>query len=96
MKAIDFVKKHGVEKASDCFNLCASPNDKWFIYMGDLISDKDFDDLEGIIDAFELVESRGGIDGAKKVLKENEVWAIGGRICVSPLEKAIKLVEQCR
>lgn len=92
MNAIDFVKKHGIEKASDCFNLCASPNDKWFIYMGDLISDKDFDDLEGIIDAFELVMEHGSLERAKKYAESPYTAPEVKEF----LAKQIETVEQCQ
>lgn len=98
MNAIEFVKKHGWGDAKICLLNCASPEDKWFMRRGDLISGQDFDDLKQIVDAWELIESLGGMDMAKDIfdIEINEPHYNYDAVKVTRIEKAINLVEQCQ
>ncbi|MCM1958157.1 hypothetical protein NCZ17_02065 [Acinetobacter modestus] len=66
MNAIDFIKQHGVTQAKKCLSICASPNDKWFIHEGDLISDSDFGDLKRLVESIDYLNEwyEGKIDDA--------------------------------
>lgn len=70
MNAINFIQKHSITQAKECLSICASPNDKWFIHEGDLISDSDFDDLKRLVESVELVGKVGGITKAKAQVKQ--------------------------
>ena len=92
MKAFEFVKKYGWKDAKICLLNCASPEDKWFMRRGDLISGQDFDDLKQIIDAWELVFEHGGIERAKKYADSTYTAPEIKDVLV----RAISLVERCQ
>ena len=99
MTAIEFVKKHGWKDAKICLLNCASPEDKWFMRRGDLISGQDFADLKQIVDAFELMESfkckrYSGISNAKDHMLT--LAHMGECEKLNKLRQAIHLVEQCQ
>lgn len=71
MNAIDFIKDYGFTQAKECLSICASPNDKWFIHNGDLVSDSDFDELKRLVESVDLVNSFNGLEMAKQFLAEN-------------------------
>lgn len=88
MKANEFVKKFGINDAKCCILNCASPEDRWLMRRGDLISDDAFDDLKRLVESHELVESYGGLKNAKhELLKRNSQTV---------LEQAIADVESCQ
>lgn len=95
MNAIEFVKKHGWKDAKICLLNCASPEDKWFMRRGDLISGQDFDDLKQIVEAWELVERIGGFESA---VKERDFRRINNILQSydKELSDAISLLEQCQ
>ena len=80
MKANEFVKKYGLDKAK-----------REVSYKGTMMqcnnSDGILDQLQEILDAFELIEKHGGIHGFKTYCN--------GDFSDADL-KAIKLVESCR
>lgn len=92
MKANEFVKKYGWKDAKICLLNCASPEDKWFMRRGDLISGQDFDDLKQIVDAWELVFEHGSIERAKKYADSTYTAPEIKDVLV----RAISLVEQCQ
>ena len=104
MNAIEFVKKFGWKDAKVCLLNCASPEDKWFMRRGDLISGQEFDNLKQIVEAFELVDKFGGFEKANKTLKKAydncssiiSIRKIGFECSYSDLQEAINLVEQCQ
>lgn len=65
MNAIQFIKDYGFTQAKECLSICASPNDKWFIHNGDLVSDSDFDDLKRLVESVDLVNELGGVEKCK-------------------------------
>lgn len=81
MKASEFIKKYGWDYA-----IHAGSED------APLYINLDYKDLEKYINAYELVESYGGIDEAPY-----EVYLETGDDCYynKELEEAIKLVEEC-
>ena len=97
MTAIEFVKKYGWGDAKICLLNCASPEDKWFMRRGDLISGQDFDDLKQIVDAWELVEKyknrHGGIRFRIRwgMFRYGDTQEFNDR-----LKQALNLVEQCQ
>ena len=88
MNAIEFVKEHGIEYTTGIVVGCES---------GFLPKNDNYFDLKKIIDAFELVESKGGLVECKKILsRDNFTWCSSGSVYGNPLEQAINLVEQCQ
>lgn len=90
MNAVDFIKKFGWGEAKRILRDargCASVRlyDKYKFST---------DDLNRYVDAWELVQSKGGLDKAKEIIAESFTWCMGGRVFVNPLEKAITLVEE--
>lgn len=73
MKANEFVKKFGINDAKCCILNCASPEDRWLMRHGNLISDQDFDDLKRLVESHEIVEFHGGLDAAKKELQRQSI-----------------------
>lgn len=88
MKAISFIKTFGIKQAKKCLENCASPNDKWFLHMGVLVCDSDFDDLKRIVESYELLSTYSDIDTAK-FFSKNQPDNI-------KLRQAIKDVESCK
>ena len=90
MNAIEFVKEHGINNAKTHLSNMLS------VQIDDYIQDY-INDLKQIVDAFELVESYGGLVECKRILsRDNFTWCSGGRVYVNPLERAVKIVEQCQ
>lgn len=95
MQANEFVKKFGWNDARVCILNCASPKDKWLMRHGELISDDAFDDLKRLVESYELVQSYGSLEDAKKALSKKSMlrW-------IDPetelLRKAIADVESCQ
>ena len=88
MNAIEFVKEHGIEYTTGIVVGCES---------GFLPKNDNYFDLKKIIDAFELVESKGGLVECKKILsRDNFTWCSGGSVYGNPLKRAVNLVEQCQ
>ncbi len=87
MNAIEFVKKFGWGEAILNYHSCK--HQYYFHYNGYI--EVCVADLKQIVDAFELIESYGGLDKAKLKLKD---MADGIQDC-APLIQAINLVEQC-
>lgn len=84
MKAVEFVKKNGIEKSK--IHLDKMKQERWINSF--------FNDLKQIVDAFELVERFGGIDMAKTCECEEFEW---GRTRYNmELMNAVNLVEQCQ
>lgn len=80
MNAVEFVKVMGIDAT------------KAFVRTGNINPDK-IGDLKQIVEAFELVESYGGVTEASFYVFEET-----GEDCYynKALEKAINLVEQCQ
>lgn len=95
MKAFEFVKKFGwgefkeLHQASLYVEPFQPPSEK-------IIGIKK-SEIKELFEAFELVESKGGLVECKKILsRDNFTWCSGGRVYVNPLERAVKIVEQCQ
>lgn len=80
MKATEFVREFTVFGAKEYLAGATFYKDKLMVFT-------DIDDLKQIVDAFELVESLGGVDYCKCMIK------LSGN---DYLKKAINLVEQCQ
>lgn len=105
MKANEFVKKFGWGKAKEVVsftsNVCADPTHfdsdldiyvHWDDFKGVMDeSDVYINDLKRLVESWGLVESFGGLDGAKRFLNENVPCSDSVR-----LEKAIADVESCQ
>ena len=93
MKAIEFVRIVGVEKVKSilleeglsCFSAYL-PGDSWPDPSTILVSD-----LREIVEAWELVERYGGLEGAKKLHYDE----FRSDINWDNLQQAITLMEQC-
>lgn len=87
MNAVEFVKKHGIKEAIKVVEL--HPVSTLINIGGSCVSVLD---LKQIVDAFELVESYGGLSEASCYVFEET-----GEDCYynKSLEEAINLVEQC-
>ena len=91
MNAIEFVKQNGIGKAKQIIDLC--PLSTLINIDGIGVS---ILDLKQIVDAFDLVEKRGGLAEAKAV--EQQYWnsGVGSAMIISmELKQAIELVEKC-
>ena len=94
MNAIEFVKECGIDVAKRTLNNaidfgCAEIE----LFGGKYVFRTD--DLKQIVDAFELVESKGGLVECKKILsRDNFTWCSGGSVYDNPLKRAVNLVEQ--
>lgn len=90
MKAVEFVKKYGIDRAKDL-----SCRGKTSIgYLSVEHHNLNQDDLKQIVDAFELVEKVGGLDNAK-TFDESCMYCIEHLTTLGNLKQAINLVEQC-
>lgn len=88
MNAIEFVKHHGIEYTKGIIIGCESEL---------LPKNNNYADLKQIVDAFELVESLGGMDMAKDIfdIEIHEPHYNYDAEKVTRIEQAINLVEQC-
>ena len=87
MNAIEYVKKNGIEKSK--IHLDRMKQERWINSF--------FNDLKQIVEAFELVESKGGLVECEKILsRDNFTWCSSGRVYINPLDRAVKIVEQCQ
>lgn len=82
MNAVQFVKEHGIEYAKSIIAACES---------GFLPKNNNYSDLKQIVEAWELVESHGGLHEAKWDLDNPVIDASNA----FDLKQAINLVEQC-
>ena len=89
MNAVEFVKECGIDVARRTLgNAVGFGCSRVYLFGGKYIFRTD--DLKQIVDAWELVESYGGVDMAKRFFDENIKCSDS-----DVLEKAINLVEQC-
>lgn len=88
MNAIEYVKKNGIEKSK--IHLDRMKQERWINSF--------FNDLKQIVEAWELIESLGGMDMAKDIfdIEINEPHYNYDAVKVTRIEKAINLVEQCQ
>ena len=94
MNAIEIVKKFGFIEAKNTLDDCIFLEAAFFNCLG---FDICVSDLKQIVDAFELVESKGGLVECKKILsRDNFTWCSGGSVYGNPLKRAVNLVEQCQ
>ena len=99
MNAVEFVKKFGWERATELLKECPVE----MPYIGRCGFSKteynDFvckDNLKTLVDAWELVEKRGGLSKAKEI--EQQYWNSGvgcAMFVAMELKQAITLVESC-
>ena len=82
MNAVEYAKQNGIEKAR--IHLEKMKAERWINSF--------FNDLKQIVDAFELVESYGGLSEAKWDLDDPKIDASEAL----DLKQAINLVEQCQ
>ena len=95
MKAIDFVRKFGLSEFKELYlaSLYVDP----FRPQSDKIIGIKKSEIKELFDAFELVQSYGGLVECKKILSwDNFTWCLGGRVYANPLEQAVKIVEKCQ
>ena len=94
MNAIEFVKTFGFIEAKNTLDDCIFLEATFFNCLG---FDICVSDLKQILEAFELVESKGGLVECKKILsRDNFTWCSGGSVYGNPLKRAVNLVEQCQ
>ena len=90
MNAIEYVKKNGIEKSK--IHLDRMKQERWINSF--------FNDLKQIVDAWELVQSYGGLKSSIETHNCFKNACDGVGIKHSPkmviLKQAINLVEQCR
>lgn len=88
MNAVEFIKHHGIEYTRGIIIGCES---------GLLPKNNNYADLKQIVNAFELVESLGGMAMAKDVfdIEIHEPHYNYDAEKVTRIEQAINLVEQC-
>lgn len=108
MNAVEFVKKHGIEAVKEAVNSTTEEETAAFesTDLDPIVSKKGttigfnvkvhqikYEDVKQIVDAFELVESYGGVGEASCYVFEET-----GEDCYynKSLEEAISLVEQCQ
>lgn len=95
MNAIEFVKKFGWGEFKELYQ--ASLYVEPFQPPSEKIIGIKKSEIKELFDAFELVESKGGLVECKSILsQDNSTWCSGGRVYVNPLERAVKIVEQCQ
>lgn len=95
MNAIEFVKKYGWGEFKDLYqaSLYVDP----FQPTSEKIIGIKKSEIKELFDAFELVESKGGLVECKKILsRDNFTWCSGGSVYGNPLKRAVNLVEQCQ
>lgn len=91
MKAIEFVKKYGIEEAIKVINLF--PNSTLINIGGSCVS---VSDLKQIVDAFELVDRFGGYDSVLNMINNPTCFGDSNFEIEIKLNEAINLVEQCQ
>ena len=95
MKAVEFVKKFGWGDFKDLYQ--ASLYVEPFQPPSEKIIGIKKSEIKELFDAFELVESKGGLVECKKILsRDNFTWCSGGSVYGNPLKRAVNLVEQCQ
>lgn len=89
MNAIEFVKNYGIDSTREKIDFLENRSRN-----KSEAKDKFLIEIKQIVDAFELVESYGGLDGAKEILEIVE----SGFTAVPDVEirNAINLVEKCQ
>ena len=80
MNAVEFVKKFGWDAAKKVLNTIEN------------LSDIDKEDFERLVESWELIQSKGGLENAK----EDELWANELGIGYKGLAQAIRDVEKCQ
>lgn len=103
MNAVEFVKKYGLEESAKITNESIEFGKNVFYDLSDeLYYGSDFggricvNDLKQIVDAWELVEFYGGLDGAKGEYFEIVHSGKYDKHSPTDIAKAINLVEQCQ
>ena len=102
MKANEFVKKFGWDGAFDLWAGALNLFDNNLCILSGVVCTLDnepcFDllALKKYIDAYDLVESKGGIEKAKAIVADSFIWCSGGRVYANPLEQAVNLLESCQ
>ena len=92
MKAVEFVKKHGIKEAIKVVGL--HPVSTLINIGGSCVSVLD---LKQIVDAFELVEKSGGLKACRKTLKiMDDINADKNGLLYKPFSEAVNLVERCQ
>lgn len=81
MKAQEFIKQYGWGEARTCLTYCSKRGD--YIYYKNI--EVNFQDLKQLVDAWELVQSWGGINDSKVAVSVSRHKKY--------LERAIELVE---
>lgn len=95
MKAVEFVKKFGWGEFKDLYQ--ASLYVEPFQPPSEKIIGIKKSEIKELFEAFELVESKGGLVECKKILsRDNFTWCSGGSVYGNPLKRAVNLVEQCQ
>lgn len=85
MNVVEFIRKFGWDNSKECLK---GIEDKDFHFVGMCGEFVDWRELKRYIDAYGLVESYGGVDGAQKEAHKNCF------VFNAPLLKAITLVEE--
>ncbi|ENX07681.1 hypothetical protein [Acinetobacter variabilis] len=103
MKANEFVKKHGIPLAEMIINDSPSWAKSYFLgveeYEGSDFS-QSYEDcislncLKRLVESHELVESYGGLDGAKRFIERDQEAEIDDYV-TEKIKKAIADVESC-
>lgn len=86
MRAIDYVKQNGIEKAR--IHLEKMKAERWINSF--------FNDLKQIVDAFELVDRFGGYDSVLNMINNPTCFGDSNFEIEIKLNEAINLVEQCQ
>ena len=93
--AIEFVKKFGWGEFKELYQ--ASLYVEPFKPPSEKIIGIKKSEIKELFEAFELVESKGGLVECKKILsRDNFTWCSGGSVYGNPLKRAVNLVEQCQ
>lgn len=77
MNAVEFLERFGWNDARLCILNCASPQDRWLMRHGELISDQAFDDLERLVKSWELIAKFDGLEECKRIVSSAPSGAIG-------------------
>lgn len=102
MKAVDFIKKFGWDEAKRIIGMSRKHGKSGLhyslsneLYYGASMNDRiSVEDLKQLVDAWELVEKRGGLSEARAI--EQQYWNSGVGIAMAvsmELKQAIELVE---
>ena len=95
MNAVEFIKKFGWGEFKELYQ--ASLYVEPFQPPSKKIIGIKKSEIKELFDAFELVESKGGLVECKKILsRDNFTWCSGGSVYGNPLKRAVNLVEQCQ